>query len=54
MDRQLGKIIQQLKDDGLYESSYIFFYSDHGGPFPRYKRAIYETGTKVPFMVKFP
>ena len=53
MDRQLGKIIQQLKDDGLYESSYIFFYSDHGGPFPRYKRAIYETGTKVPFMVKF-
>ena len=54
MDKQLGKIIQQLKDDGLYESSYIFFYSDHGGPFPRYKRAIYETGTKVPFMVKFP
>ena len=54
MDKQLGKIIQQLKDDGLYESSYIFFYSDHGGPFPRYKRAIYETGTKVPFVVKFP
>lgn len=54
MDKQLGKVIQQLKDDGLYDSSYIFFYSDHGGPFPRYKRAIYETGTKVPFMVKFP
>ena len=33
---------------------YIFFYIDHGGPFPRHKRAIYETGTKVPFIVKFP
>ena len=31
-----------------------FFFSDHGGPFPRYKRAIYETGSKVPLIIKFP
>lgn len=54
MDRQLGAILDQLKEDGLYENTYIFFYSDHGGPFPRYKRALYETGTKVPFIVKYP
>ena len=54
MDRQVGKLVNQLKQEDLYDDSYIFFYSDHGGPFPRHKRAIYETGTKVPFFVKFP
>ena len=54
MDRQVGLIIKKLKDQGLYDNTYIFFYSDHGGPFPRYKRSIYETGSKVPLIVKFP
>ena len=54
MDIQMGKIIDRLKKENLYDNTYVFFYSDHGGPFPRHKRAIYETGTKVPFIVKFP
>ena len=54
MDQQLGERIRELKDDGLYDDAYIFFYSDHGGPFPRHKRAIYDTGIKVPFMIKYP
>lgn len=54
MDRQMGLIIKKLKDQGLYNNTYIFFYSDHGGPFPRYKRSIHETGSKVPLIVKFP
>jgi arylsulfatase A-like enzyme len=54
MDKQIGEIINKLKDQGLYDNTYIFFYSDHGGPFPRHKRAIYETGSKVPLIVKFP
>jgi len=54
MDNQVGKLVNHLKEEDLYDNSYIFFYSDHGGPFPRHKRAIYETGTKVPFFVKLP
>ncbi len=54
LDNQIGKILNQLKSDGLYENSYIFFYGDHGGPFPRYKRALYDTGLKVPMVIKFP
>ena len=54
LDRQIGKVIEQLKSEGLYENSIIFFYGDHGGPFPRYKRAVYETGIKVPLIIKFP
>lgn len=53
LDSQIGKVIEQLKAEGLYENSIIFFYGDHGGPFPRYKRALYETGIKVPLIVKF-
>lgn len=30
-DVNIGKLIQQLKDDGLYDSSHIMFLTDHGG-----------------------
>ena len=54
MDRHVGEIIQQLKKDNLYDNSYIFFYSDHGGNLPWMKREILERGTHIPFLVKFP
>ncbi len=54
MDQQVGELLQNLEDDGLLDNTIIFFYSDHGGPFPRHKRALYETGLKVPLFVKFP
>ena len=31
----------------------LSFFSDHGGPFPRYKRSIYETGLRVPMVAKW-
>ena len=52
MDKRVEKIINQLKEDGLYDNTIIFFYSDHGGPLPRGKRAILDSGLKVPFIVK--
>jgi arylsulfatase A-like enzyme len=52
MDKRVEKIINQLKEDDLYDNTIIFFYSDHGGPLPRGKRAILDSGLKVPFIVK--
>lgn len=54
MDREVGEIIDQLKKDGLLDKTIIIFYSDHGGPLPRGKREVLETGTRVPFIVRFP
>ncbi|NNE76843.1 MAG: sulfatase, partial [Pricia sp.] len=54
LDNQIGEVISDLKEDGLYDNSIIFFYGDHGGPFPRHKRALYDTGVKVPLTIKFP
>ncbi|MGJ8691408.1 MAG: sulfatase family protein [Thalassotalea sp.] len=53
-DRQIGAVLTQLEQDGLLENTIIFFYSDHGGPLPRQKRLIYDSGLKVPMIVRFP
>ena len=52
MDAKVGELLSQLKKDGLYDSTIVFFYSDHGGPFPRQKREILDSGLKVPFLIK--
>lgn len=54
MDQQLGAVLQQLEDDGLLEHTVIFFYGDHGGPLPRQKRLIYESGLKTPLIIRYP
>ena len=53
LDQEIGLIINQLKEDKLCDNTIIFFFSDHGGPFPRYKRSIYETGIRVPMIAKW-
>ena len=54
MDKQAGNIIQQLKDDGLYDNTIVFFYSDHGDGMPLVKRELYDRGLKVPLIIKAP
>ncbi len=54
MDRQVGAVLKQLEDDGLLESTIIFFYGDHGGPLPRQKRLIYDSGLNTPMIIRFP
>lgn len=54
MDKKVGEIIEQLKKDGLYDNTIIFFYSDHGGPLPRQKREIFDSGLRTPLLIHFP
>ena len=54
MDKEVGKIISELKEQGLYDDAYIFFYSDHGTGLPRHKRWLFDTGVKVPFIIYIP
>ena len=54
MDRQVGAVLQQLETDGLMENTIIFFYGDHGGPLPREKRLIYDSGLNTPMIIRFP
>ncbi len=54
MDVQVGKILQQLEDDGLIDNTIVIFWSDHGDGLPRAKRWIYDSGTRVPMIVRIP
>ncbi len=54
MDRQCGQILKQLEDDGLAEDTIVIYFSDHGAGLPRSKRWLYDSGTHVPMIVRFP
>lgn len=54
MDAWLGKKLKELEESGLAENTIVFYYADHGGVLGRSKRYVYETGTRVPFVVRIP
>ncbi len=54
MDKQVGEILEQLKDDAVAENTIVFFFSDHGMGLPRFKRTLYDSGLHVPLMVRLP
>lgn len=53
-DKEVGRILKQLDDDGLAESTIVFFWGDHGRGLPRHKRWIYDSGIHVPLVVRWP
>ncbi|EON77445.1 Choline-sulfatase [Lunatimonas lonarensis] len=54
MDTWMGGILQELEEMGEKENTIIFYYGDHGGVLARSKRFVYESGTRVPFIVYIP
>jgi len=54
MDRQVADILAQLEEDGLSNETIVFFYSDHGDGLPRAKRWLYDSGLRVPLIIRFP
>ncbi len=54
MDRQVGAILKQLEEDGLAQGTIVFYWSDHGDGVPRAKRSLYDSGLRVPLMIRWP
>jgi len=54
MDKRVGELIDELKEDHLLDSTIIIFSSDHGGPLAWYKREVYDRGTHIPLIVRVP
>lgn len=54
MDRQVGELLNRLEADGRFQDSIIIFTTDHGDGLPRHKRTIFDSGTRVPMLVRFP
>ena len=54
LDKQVGGLLGQLEEDNLLEDTIIFFFGDHGDGLPRSKRWVYDSGTRVPLIVRHP
>ena len=53
-DREVGEIVQKLKDAGKLNNTVIFFLTDHGISHIRGKQFLYEEGIRVPLIIRFP
>lgn len=54
LDKLIGEKLQEIEESGLLDKTIIFFFSDHGGPLPRGKREHYDSGLRIPMLVRFP
>ena len=65
LDRNVGRVLQALKDRGLDDNTLVIFTSDNGGanyiglpdinrPYRGWKATFFEGGIKVPFLLRWP
>lgn len=54
LDSIVGDFLDELEAAGLTDSTVVVFWSDHGGPIPRGKREVHESGTRVPMIIRLP
>ncbi|HNT33517.1 MAG TPA: sulfatase-like hydrolase/transferase [bacterium] len=54
MDSQVGEILEKLEREGLAQDTIVFYFADNGGVLCRSKRMLYDTGTHVPMIIRFP
>src|SRR6185295_3075731 len=54
VDYQVADRLQELEDDGLADSTVVFFFGDHGRGLTRGKRWLYDSGIRVPLLVRWP
>ena len=54
MDQQVGAALKELEDAGLADDTIVWFWGDHGRGLPRGKRWIYDSGLRVPLVIRVP
>jgi arylsulfatase A-like enzyme len=54
VDKQVGKLLKKLDDQGLADDTIVFFFGDHGQGMPRFKSTPLGLGYKVPLIIRVP
>ena len=54
VDSIVGRVLKELEEAGELESTFVFYFGDHGGVLPGSKGYLYETGLHIPLVVRIP
>ena len=54
LDQGIGRLVDILKASGRFENTVIIYLSDNGFPFPEAKTTLYDTGMRLPLIVRSP
>lgn len=54
IDRRLGSVLQQLRADGMEDNTVVIFFGDNGRLEPRGIHWCYDSGLRVPLIVRWP
>lgn len=54
VDRTVGGVLEELKKRGLMDSTLIIFCGDNGAALPHGKGSLYDPGSNVPFIMRWP
>lgn len=54
LDAWVGQRLAELEASGEAENTLVFFYSDHGSGLPRAKRWLYDSGLRIPLIIRIP
>jgi len=53
LDREVGKILDRLKEEGLEDNTVVFFFGDQGRPHVRAKQFLYDSGINTPLIIRW-
>jgi uncharacterized sulfatase len=54
IDWQVGKVLRRLDEEGLAGNTVVMFLADHGRPMVRGKQFLYDEGTHIPLLIRWP
>jgi uncharacterized sulfatase len=54
MDYELGQMLESLEKHGKADNTIVIYVNDNEAQLPRTKNTLYETGTRVPMVVRWP
>lgn len=54
VDREVGEVLKRLDDEGLSDNTLVFFIGDHGVCNFRGKQFLYDEGTRIPMIMRWP
>jgi len=54
MDRDVGRLLKRLEDEGLADNTVVFFIGDHGRCHIRGKQFLYDGGIHIPMLMRWP